>query len=553
MHRSGDCRRVDRDRSRSWLRQALRALPRFTQVPRPPRGLGRPAAGGRLAQEPHRPGARTRRRGATQRRPRARGLGREPRGACAAHARCGADPRCHPDGERRARRESQLIGHFGTDGIRGRVGEPPMTVDFALHLASAAARVLAPDGGRVLIGKDTRVSGYMFESALEAGFVAAGVDVMLIGPLPTPGIAYMTQRLECSFGVVISASHNSYQDNGIKFFDATGSKLSDEAENEIECLLDLPVVTRESQHLGKTIRIDRSRVQYQQFCASTIPAGMNLKGFKVVIDCANGAGYKVAPRVLADLGAEIVPIGCSPNGRNINDGCGSTSPELLQLTVPGVRAQVGLALDGDGDRVVMVDELGRSVDGDQLLFILATARHLSGELKGPVVGTVMSNLGLQHALESRSIEFMRAQVGDRNVLTMLNQSRGTLGGETSGHILCLDKTTTGDGLISALQVLAIMKQTGSGLAELGAAMQKYPQVLLNVQVLKRFDPQAEPDVVRVVEEVERRLEGRGRIVLRASGTEPVIRVMVEGSDAALVKKGAQDIAAAVAAASRANP
>jgi phosphoglucosamine mutase len=444
------------------------------------------------------------------------------------------------------------MNYFGTDGVRGRVGTAPMTVDFALRLASAAARVLAPGGGRVLIGKDTRVSGYMFESALEAGFVAAGVDVMLIGPLPTPGIAYMTQRLGCSFGVVISASHNPYEDNGIKFFDAMGSKLSDRVEQEIECLLDLAVVTQESQHLGKAIRIDRSRTQYQDFCASTIPAGMNLKGFKIVIDCANGAGYKVAPRVLADLGAEIVPIGCSPNGRNINDGCGSTSPELLQLTVPGVRAQVGLALDGDGDRVVMVDELGRCVDGDQLLFILATARRLAGELKGPVVGTVMSNLGLEHVLAERGVEFLRAQVGDRNVLAMLNQAGGTLGGETSGHILCLDKTTTGDGLISALQVLAVMKQTGSGLAELAAGMKKYPQVLLNVRIAKPFDPLTEPGVARVVAEVETRLKGRGRIVLRASGTEPVIRVMVEGSDAALVKKGAKDIAAAVEAASGNN-
>jgi phosphoglucosamine mutase len=444
------------------------------------------------------------------------------------------------------------VTYFGTDGVRGRVGTVPMTVDFALRLASAAARVLAPGGGRVLIGKDTRVSGYMFESALEAGLVAAGVDVMLIGPLPTPGIAYMTQRLGCSFGVVISASHNPYQDNGIKFFDASGSKLSDRVEHEIESLLDLPVVTQESQHLGKAIRIDRSRTQYQDFCASTVPAGTTLKGFKIVIDCANGAGYKVAPRVLADLGAEIVPIGCSPNGRNINDGCGSTSPELLQLTVPGVRAQVGIALDGDGDRVVMVDELGRIVDGDQLLFILATARHLAGELHGPVVGTVMSNLGLEHILTARGINFLRAQVGDRNVLAMLNQEGGTLGGETSGHILCLDKTTTGDGLVSALQVLAIMKQTGSGLAELAAGMKKYPQVLLNVRVAKRFDPLTEPDVTRVVEEVERRLNGRGRIVLRASGTEAVIRVMVEGSDATLVKKGAKDIAAAVEAASGAN-
>jgi phosphoglucosamine mutase len=442
-----------------------------------------------------------------------------------------------------------LTKYFGTDGVRGRVGAAPMTVDFALRLASAAARVLSPSGGRVLIGKDTRVSGYMFESALEAGFVAAGVDVMLIGPLPTPGIAYMTQRLGCSFGVVISASHNLYEDNGIKFFDATGSKLSDRIEHEIEALLDLPVITQESQHLGKAIRIDRSRTQYQDFCAASIPSGVSLKGFKIVIDCANGAGYKVAPRVLADLGAEIVPIGCSPNGRNINDGCGSTSPELLQLTVPGVRAQLGLALDGDGDRLVMVDELGRCVDGDQLLFILAMARSQAGELQGPVVGTVMSNLGLEHALAERGIEFLRAQVGDRNVLAMLNESGGTLGGETSGHILCLDKTTTGDGLISALQVLAIMKQSGAGLAELAAAMRKYPQVLLNVQVATRFDPLAEPQVLRVVAEVERRFAGHGRIVLRASGTEPVIRVMVEGSDAALVKQGAREIAAIVAAVS----
>jgi phosphoglucosamine mutase len=441
-----------------------------------------------------------------------------------------------------------LNRYFGTDGVRGRVGQAPMTVDFALRLASAAARVLAPGGGRVLIGKDTRVSGYMFESALEAGFVAAGVDVMLMGPLPTPGIAYMTQQLSCSFGVVISASHNPYQDNGIKFFDSTGSKLSDDAENEIESLLDLPVVTQESQHLGKAIRIERSRTQYQQFCASTIPAGMDLQGFKIVIDCANGAGYKVAPRVLADLGAEIVPIGCSPNGRNINDGCGSTAPELLQLTVPGVRAQVGMALDGDGDRVVMVDELGRCVDGDQLLYILAKAWRARGCLKGPVVGTVMSNLGLEHALTEIGIEFRRAQVGDRHVLAMLNEVGGTLGGETSGHILCLDKTTTGDGLISALQVLAVMKETGAGLAELAAGMRKYPQVLLNVRVAKRFDPLQEPAVVKAAQDVERRFDGRGRIVLRASGTEPVIRVMVEGYDAGLVKQGAREIATVVEAA-----
>ena len=437
--------------------------------------------------------------------------------------------------------------YFGTDGVRGRVGEAPMTVDFALRLASAAARVLAPEGGRVLIGKDTRVSGYMFESALEAGFVAAGVDVLLMGPLPTPGIAYMTQRLNCSFGVVISASHNRYDDNGIKFFDGNGSKLSDSVERRIEELLDSPVVTRDSKRLGKASRTDRSRYQYQEFCASTIPAGMTLEGFKIVIDCANGAGYKVAPRVFADLGAEIVPIGCSPNGRNINDGCGSTEPQLLQLTVPGVRAQVGVALDGDGDRVTMVDELGRCVDGDQLLYILARAAHQAGTLKGPVVGTVMSNLGLEQSLAELGIDFRRAQVGDRYVLAMLQELGGTLGGETSGHILCLDKTTTGDGMISALQVLAVMKATGAGLAELCAPMPKYPQVLLNVRVARRFDPKSEPSVVEIAEAVERRFNGRGRIVLRASGTEPLIRVMVEGYDAAMVKAGARDIAAAVEA------
>ena len=440
-----------------------------------------------------------------------------------------------------------MTDYFGTDGVRGRVGEPPMTVDFALKLASAAARILAPAGGRVLIGKDTRVSGYMFESALEAVFVAAGVDVLLIGPLPTPGIAYMTQRLGCNFGVVISASHNGYEDNGIKFFDGNGSKLSDHLESQIERLLDGPVVTRESQRLGKAVRTDRSRNQYQEFCASTIPAGMTLEGFKIVVDCANGAGYKVAPRVFADLGAEIVPIGCSPNGRNINDGCGSTHTELLQLTVPGVRAHVGIALDGDGDRVMMVDELGRCVDGDQLLYVLARARRDAGTLQGPVVGTVMSNLGLEQSLDEIGISFRRAQVGDRHVLAMLQEVGGTLGGETSGHILCLDKTTTGDGMISALQVLAVMKSTGAGLAELCAPMPKYPQVLTNVRVARRFDPMESTSVREIAAAVERSCKGRGRIVLRASGTEPVIRVMVEGYDAKLVKRGAGEIAAAVEA------
>lgn len=440
--------------------------------------------------------------------------------------------------------------YFGTDGVRGRVGEHPLTVEFALKLASAAARVLAPNGGTVLVGKDTRLSGYMFESALEAGFVAAGVNAMLIGPLPTPGIAYLTKRFECSFGVVISASHNLYGDNGIKFFDRDGGKLSDEIEGQIEAYLDEPPVTRSSSELGRATRVDKSRVKYQEFCISTVP-GLDLTGFKIVIDCANGAGYKVGPRILADLGAEIVPIGCSPNGRNINLNCGSTSPELLQLTVPGVRAHAGIALDGDGDRLIMVDHLGRLVDGDQLLYIIARARHEQNALVGPVVGTVMSNLGLEHALAKQGIPFQRAKVGDRYVLEKLRQTGGVLGGETSGHLLCLDRTTTGDALISALQVLAIMKQTGRSLAELAAPMVKYPQVLENVRVARKIDPNSSSIVRDAVAAAERDLGESGRVVLRASGTEPVIRVMVEGSDERLVREIAVRLAATVSSAAEA--
>jgi phosphoglucosamine mutase len=440
--------------------------------------------------------------------------------------------------------------YFGTDGVRGRVGEHPLTVEFALKLASSAARVLAPEGGTVLVGKDTRLSGYMFESALEAGFVASGVNVMLIGPLPTPGIAYLTKRFECDFGVVISASHNPYEDNGIKFFDASGGKLSDETEARIEQHLEEPPVTRISSQLGRATRVDKSRVRYQEFCMSTVP-GLDLTNFKVVIDCANGAGYKVGPRILADLGAEIVPIGCSPNGRNINLACGSTAPELLQLTVPGVRAHAGIALDGDGDRLVMVDHLGRIVDGDQLLYIIARATHERQQLVGPVVGTVMSNLGLEHALAKEGIEFRRAKVGDRYVLELLRECGGTLGGETSGHLLTLNHTTTGDALISALQVLAIMKHTGRSLAELAAPMPKYPQVLENVRVARRIDPSVSPQIQEAVAQAERRLGSTGRIVLRPSGTEPVIRVMVEGSDEKLVRDVAKELAALVASAAKA--
>lgn len=438
--------------------------------------------------------------------------------------------------------------YFGTDGVRGRVGEHPMTVGFALQLASAAARVLAPNGGRALVGKDTRLSGYMFEAALEAGFVAAGVDVSLIGPLPTPGIAYLTQQFGCSFGVVISASHNHYEDNGIKFFDGSGAKLSDEVEAEIESHLDGPPVTLESMRLGRASRIDKSRTVYQQFCASTIPRGMDLSGLKIVIDCANGAGYKVAPRVLADLGAEMIPIGCSPNGRNINLGCGSTAPKLLQATVAAIGADVGIALDGDGDRLVMVDHLGRAVDGDQLLYVIARDRQTTGELRGPVVGTVMSNLGLERAMNEINVPFMRAKVGDRYVLAMLNEHGGVLGGETSGHLLCLDRTTTGDGLVSALQVLAVMKRTGQSLAQLVAGMHLYPQVMINVRVQERIDPGKSSVIQEAVQRAEASLGASGRVVLRASGTEPLIRVMVEAREEGLASRHAKELADVVRAA-----
>jgi phosphoglucosamine mutase len=420
-----------------------------------------------------------------------------------------------------------------------------MTVDFMLRLASAAARVLAPAGGTALIGKDTRVSGYMIEAALEAGFVAAGVDVHLSGPLPTPGVAYLTRRLGCRFGVVISASHNPFEDNGIKFFDAEGGKLSDEQEAAIEAELEAGPLTRDSRSLGRADRNSALRRQYQDFCCQSVPAGMNFAGLKLVIDCANGAGYKAGPRTLGDLGAEVVPIGCSPNGRNINDACGSTSPQLLQLTVPGVRAQLGIGLDGDGDRVLLVDSLGRIVDGDQILFIIACARQAEGTLRGPVVGTLMTNLGLELALRERGIGFERASVGDRYVLARLKETGGILGGETSGHILCLDRTTTGDGLISALQVMAIMRQTGKSLAELAVGMKKLPQVLVNCKVERRFDPMGVPAIQSAAADVTTRLGGSGRVLLRASGTEPLVRVMVEGPDLVQTQACADELATLV--------
>ncbi|NQV86646.1 MAG: phosphoglucosamine mutase [Woeseiaceae bacterium] len=437
---------------------------------------------------------------------------------------------------------------FGTDGVRGTVGSDPMTADFAMRLASAAAQVLVPAGGTVVIGKDTRLSGYMFESALEAGFVAAGVNVLLIGPLPTPGISRLTQELNADLGVVISASHNVYSDNGIKFFDRSGSKLSDEMELKIEDQLKNRAITLESQSLGKAKRIDTARVSYQEFCAASVPKGVDLAGLKIVFDGANGAGYKVGPRTLGMLGADVIPIGCSPNGKNINDGCGSTKPELLQLTVPALKADVGVALDGDGDRLVMVDEHGRLLDGDHLLYILAIARHRKGELKGPVIGTVMSNLGLEKALQAENIAFRRAQVGDRYVLEALKETGGIIGGETSGHMIVLDKATTGDGLICALQVLAIMKETGKRLSDLAAGMYKYPQTMVNVRTAKRLDPSSSTAIQVAVAAAEAELADTGRVVLRASGTEPVIRVMVEGEDHELVARIANRLASVVASA-----
>jgi phosphoglucosamine mutase len=434
---------------------------------------------------------------------------------------------------------------FGTDGIRGRVGEYPMTAEFALRLASAAAYVLAPRGGTVLIGKDTRVSGYMFESALEAGFVAAGMDVLLVGPLPTPGIAHLTRTLGADAGVVISASHNPYDDNGIKFFDGNGSKLSDEIEAAIEARLSEPSVTRESGSLGRAKRVENALDAYKSFCISTLPADLQLDGLKIVIDCSHGAAYKVAPRVLSELGAEIVPIGCSPNGRNINHNCGSTRPELLQMTTQGVRADLGIALDGDGDRLLMVDHLGQLVDGDQLMWILASAWHKSGELRGPVVGTLMTNLGLEKGLRALGVEFHRAKVGDRYVLELLREKGGRLGGETSGHLICLDKTTTGDGLVSALQVLCVVKQSGKTLSELAGGMTRYPQTLVNVRVRQKIDLKNAPPVQAAVARAEQQLGARGRVVLRASGTEPVVRVMVEGEDHAEVERLAEEIATTV--------
>ncbi|MDR3394322.1 MAG: phosphoglucosamine mutase [Parasulfuritortus sp.] len=445
--------------------------------------------------------------------------------------------------------------YFGTDGVRGKVGEAPITPDFVMRLGYAAGKVLVAaehesmHGERpvVLIGKDTRVSGYMLESALEAGLTAAGVDVRLTGPMPTPGIAYLTRALRLQAGVVISASHNPYDDNGIKFFSASGSKLPDEIELAIEAALDEPMKTAPSKGLGKVKRLDDAAGRYIEFCKSTFPNDMDLRGMRIVVDCANGAAYHIAPPVLHELGADVIAIANEPDGFNINHACGATHPETLARAVRKHKADLGIALDGDGDRLMMADANGEIADGDRLLY--AIARHLKehGWLKGGVVGTLMTNLGTETALRALGCDFRRASVGDRYVLEMLKEHSWHLGGETSGHILCLDKHTTGDGIVSALQVLEALCRSGRTLADTMRDCPIFPQILINVPVAKGFKLNGQPEISQSVTEVETELGDSGRVVLRASGTEPLIRVMVEGRDEAQVNRCATRIADAVRA------
>ncbi len=437
--------------------------------------------------------------------------------------------------------------YFGTDGIRGKVGIHPITPDFMLKLGWAVGRVLKNGVGRskVLIGKDTRISGYMFESALQAGLSAAGMDIRLLGPMPTPAIAYLTRTFHAQAGIVISASHNPFSDNGIKFFSRYGTKLPDEVELAIESELDVPMQVVAADRLGKAQRIDDAAGRYIEFCKSTIPFDINLKGLKLVVDCAHGATYHIASEVFTELGANVISIGTQPNGLNINDGCGSTYPQTLQKTVLAEQADLGIALDGDGDRVIMVDGEGELVDGDEILFIIAQSRHEANTLRGAVVGTVMSNLGLERALAERQISFIRTPVGDRYVLETLQQCGGLLGGESSGHIICLDRTTTGDGIVTALQVLAASVQSGLPLQVLKSGMRKCPQRLINVPMLQGVNVMSLSSVQKAVREAEAQLADRGRILLRPSGTEPLLRVMVEGVDAQQVETIAQNLAETV--------
>ena len=442
--------------------------------------------------------------------------------------------------------------YFGTDGIRGRVGSEPMTPDFVLRLGWAAGRVLVGDGHpSVLIGKDTRISGYMLESALQAGLSAAGIDIRLLGPMPTPGIAYLTRTLRASAGIVISASHNPYYDNGIKFFSGDGTKLPDEVELAIEAELERPMQTVDSAELGKAERIVDAAGRYIEFCKSTIPQRTVLHGLKLVVDCANGATYHIAPSVFEELGAEVIRLAAHPDGLNINADCGATAPQRMADAVLSNQADLGIALDGDGDRVIMVDHRGEVVDGDELLYIIARAHHEEGRMQGGVVGTQMSNLGLELALKGLGIPFERAAVGDRYVMERLLAHGWTLGGESSGHIICLDQTTTGDGIIAALQVLYVMVTSGKALHELKQGMEKMPQALVNVPIEGPVDLAATPLIREAVAEVEQCLGEQGRVLLRPSGTEPLVRVMVEGRDAREVQALARQIADAVAEAAAA--
>ena len=436
--------------------------------------------------------------------------------------------------------------YFGTDGIRGTVGRFPITPEFCLHLGWAVGRVFTRRGDcHIIIGKDTRVSGYMLESVLESGLVSAGADVSLLGPMPTPAIAYMTRTLRADAGIVISASHNPYQDNGIKFFDANGNKLGDDVEAEIEAQLENEMICAASNRLGKASRVPDAPGRYIEFCKATVSRGFRLQGLKVVLDSAHGATYHVAPGVFEELGADITVIGDAPDGFNINAGCGSTHPELLAASVRQHRADLGIAFDGDGDRLIMVDHEGDVVDGDELLFIVADYRRRKGALKGGVAGTFMTNLGLERALHGLGIPFERAQVGDRHVLELLRLRDWQLGGESSGHILCLDLSTTGDGIIAALQTLAPMVESGRTLRELKQGMSKLPQAMVNVEVADPSAVAVSEKVTRAVHARQRRLAGRGRVLIRPSGTEPVIRVMVESEDQAEVASIARDLAATV--------
>lgn len=436
--------------------------------------------------------------------------------------------------------------HFGTDGIRGRVGKGDINPEFVLKLGWAAGRVLGKgNAGKVLIGKDTRISGYLFESALEAGLVAAGMDIRLLGPMPTPGIAYLTRTLHAAAGIVISASHNPYYDNGIKFFSSSGTKLPDDVENAIEAECGKKLATVDSADLGKAERVEDAAGRYIEFCKSTVPHNLDLSGLKIVVDCANGATYHIAPPVLEELGAQVTVIGAEPDGFNINKNIGSTHPEALQQAVLQHQADVGIALDGDGDRLIMVDHTGATVDGDGILYIIARSRLAQPNgLNGPVVGTTMSNLGLELALKELGVELKRTDVGDRYILAALDSNKWTLGGEPSGHIICRDRTSTGDGIVAALQVLASMVMDESNLRDLSMGMQRLPQILVNVD-LGKAEPKAVMENDRVkksVKAAEKTLNKDGRVLLRPSGTEPLIRVMVEGKNAPLVTQLANEIA-----------